>query len=158
MAKRTIGKIYIFKVALEGRKRIWRRIAVRSNQTLDDLHEAIYEAFDRDDEHLYSFYFSNAVGRGRAWLTDAVEYTHPYNCEQGGFFGDEKMNNAAKTRIGTLKLKPGRKFKYLFDFGDSWWHEITVEQTDGNADEGKYPRIIERKGKSPPQYVYEDEE
>ena len=141
MAKRTIGKIYVFKVALEGRKRIWRRIAVRGNQTLDNLHEAIYEAFDRDDEHLYSFY-----------LSDAVEYAHPYSCEGRGFFGDEKMNNAAKTRIETLKLKPGRKFKYLFDFGDSWWHDIIVEQTDGEPEKGRYPRVLDKHGKSPEQY------
>jgi len=152
MAKRTIGKIYVFKVALEGQKKIWRRIAVRGNQTLDDLHEAIYEAFDRDDEHLYSFYLSDAVGGGRAWLTDAMEYTHPYNYEEGGFFGDEKMNNAAKTRIETLKLEPGRKFKYLFDFGDSWWHDITVEQTDGEPEKGQYPRVLDKHGKPPEQY------
>ena len=152
MAKRTIGKIYVFKVSLEGRKKIWRRIAVRGNQTLDDLHEAIFEAFDREEEHLYSFYLSNAADSGRAWMREAVEYAHPYSCSQRGFLGDEEMNNAAKTRIGTLKLKPGQKFRYLFDFGDSWWHDITVEQTEGEPEKGKYPRVIDKHGKSPPQY------
>ena len=52
--------IFIFKVALAGRKSIWRKIAMRGNQTLDDLHEAIFDAFDRYDEHLYSFYFPAA--------------------------------------------------------------------------------------------------
>jgi len=33
-----------------------------------------------------------------------------------------------------------------------WWHEITVEQTDAADDKGRYPRIVERKGDSPPQY------
>ena len=47
---------FIFKVGLSGRKSIWRKIAIKANQTLDDLHEIIYEAFDRDDEHLYSFF------------------------------------------------------------------------------------------------------
>ena len=45
--------IFVLKVALAGRKGIWRKIALRGGQTLDDLHEAIFEAFDRDDEHLY---------------------------------------------------------------------------------------------------------
>ena len=49
--------IFVFKVALAGQKSIWRKIAMRGNQTLDDLHEAIFDAFDRYDEHLYSFYF-----------------------------------------------------------------------------------------------------
>jgi hypothetical protein len=72
-------------------------------------------------------------------------------------FGEE-TSNAAVTSIESLKLNEKQKLYYLFDFGDDWWHEISVEQVDGNADEGKYPKIIERKGESPPQYQYEDEE
>jgi len=34
--------LYVFKVALAGQKSIWRRIAIPSDQTLDDLHEAIF--------------------------------------------------------------------------------------------------------------------
>ncbi len=47
---------------------------------------------------------------------------------------------------------------YLFDFGDEWWHDITVEQTDAPAEKGKYPRIVEEHGKAPPQYPDLDEE
>ena len=47
--------IFVLKVALEGDKSVWRRIAFRGDQTLDDVHEAVYRAFDRYDEHLYSF-------------------------------------------------------------------------------------------------------
>ena len=54
--KSTTAKVYVFKVALKGAKRIWRRIAIRSDQTLDELHQATFDAFDRYDEHLYSFY------------------------------------------------------------------------------------------------------
>ena len=55
--------VYVFKVALSGSKRIWRRIAMRPAQTLDDLHEAIFTAFDRYDEHLYSFFFPTSQSR-----------------------------------------------------------------------------------------------
>lgn len=48
--------MFVFKVALKGARRIWHRIAIRSDQTLDDLHKAIFNAFDRYDEHIYSFY------------------------------------------------------------------------------------------------------
>lgn len=164
MAKRTIGKIYVFKVALAMDKRIWRRIAIRVSQTLDDLHEAIFDAFDREEEHLYSFYvapFGRSIKTRRRDRT-GVEYTHPYNCEQHsvfGFFDKTTRHNAKKTRIGSLTLKAGQKFSYLFDFGDSWWHEIAVEQTNGESEKGRYPRIIEKHGDSPPQYPdWDDEE
>jgi len=55
--------VFIFKVALAGRKNIWRKIAIKGNQTLDDLHGAIFDAFDRYDDHLYSFYFPLKPGK-----------------------------------------------------------------------------------------------
>jgi hypothetical protein len=57
-----------------------------------------------------------------------------------------------------LGLKPRQVFLYLFDFGDSWWHEITVEQIDAQPEKGKYPRVLERHGQSPPQYPDVDDE
>ncbi len=150
--------IFIFKVALQGRKSTWRRIAVKGSQTLDDLHWAIYGAFDRDDEHLYSFYFPRSGTKGRARLRDAVEYSHPYTCEEPGPFRDETARNAAKTTLNTLRLRPRQTFLYLFDFGDEWWHEITVEEIDAPAEKGRYPRVLERRGKSPPQYPDPEDE
>ena len=43
-------------------------------------------------------------------------------------------------------------FNYLFDYGDEWWHEITVDQVDASPEKGKYTRVVETRGKSPPQY------
>ena len=58
MSNRTGSKIqYQFKVRLKFRRSIWRSIVLRGNQTLEDLHDAIFMAFERDDAHLYSFYF-----------------------------------------------------------------------------------------------------
>jgi hypothetical protein len=150
--------IFVLKVALAGRKSIWRRIALRGSQTLDDLHEAIFDAFDRDDEHLYSFYFPRPGTKGRARLRDAAEYACPFSCKDAGPFSDDILRNAAKTALSSLGLEPGKVFLYLFDFGDSWLHEITVEQTDATPEEGKYPRVLEKHGQSPPQYPDMDEE
>lgn len=149
--------IFIFKVALSGRKSIWRRIAARGSQTLDDLHEAIFDAFDRDDEHLYSFYFTRPGVKGRNRLRNAVEYTHPSAAEDPGPFG-EAPPNAAKKKLASLGLKPQQVFLYLFDFGDEWWHEIIVEAIDAPTEKGKYPRILDKQGKSPPQYPDIDED
>lgn len=148
--------VYTFKVALAGHKGIWRQIAVRGHQTLDHLHEAIFTAFNRYDEHLYSFYFPRPGQRGRAALRDAVEYTHPYALS--GRFGDDESKDASKARLEGLGLRAGQQFRYLFDFGDSWWHDITVEKIDKAGQPGKYPRVIEKHGASPPQYPDVDEE
>lgn len=54
--------VYVFKVKLAAAKRIWRRIAMLGRQTRDDLHEAIYAAYDREEEHLYSLLVREACG------------------------------------------------------------------------------------------------
>jgi hypothetical protein len=71
--------------------------------------------------------------------------------EGGGGFGDQ-VHNAAKTKLGVLELEVGQRILYLFDFGDSWWHEITVESVGGPVGKGEYPQVVERRGESPPQY------
>ncbi len=153
------SSVFVFKVALKRRKGVWRRIAIRGDQTLDDLHAAIFAAFDRFDEHLYSFYFFRRGTKGRDRLRDALEFAHPVCLKDQGPFGSEPgLKNAAKTRIDSLKLSKGKEFEYLFDFGDSWWHVVTTESTTGEPDEQRFPRVIESKGKSPAQYPDNDED
>ena len=153
------GSVYTLKVALEGAPKIWRKIAIRGGQTLHDLHYAIYDAFDREEDHLYSFYLPTQPlkSRPRRIHDVSIEYTHPFNLEERGF-DDDKHFSAAMTSLGSLKLAEKQQFFYLFDFGDSWWHTLTVEGTQGKADNKEYPRILERNGKSPAQYGYDDEE
>jgi hypothetical protein len=157
-AEAPAAGIFVFKVALQARKSIWRRIAMRGDQSLDDLHEAIFEAFDRYDEHLYSFYFPRLGAKGRARLRDAIEYTAPFAFEEPGPFGNEGLGNAAESTLASLGLKPRQTFFYLFDFGDSWWHEATVEEIKTSGEKGRYPRMIEKHGESPPQYPDIDDE
>ncbi len=143
---------YIFKVALAGQKSIWRRIAMRSDQTLDDLHSAIFRAFDRFDEHLYSFFFPFPGMKRPTRMGDGIEYTSPVMIDEAERYSGEPVHNAGLTTIGSLRLSVGQTFRYLFDFGDEWWHDVTVEQTDGEPSSRRYSRIIKRHGASPPQY------
>lgn len=144
--------VFVFKVALQVDKKIWRRIAVRSDQTLEDLHDVIFDAFERYDEHLYSFYLPPAGSKGRRAMMDAVEYTSPFMFEEPDFFGWAEPQDASQTTIAMLGLEPKRRLRYLFDFGADWWHEVTVEHIDGIPDAAKYPRVVESRGDSPPQY------
>ncbi|SRR5258708_6967207 len=158
MPKRKSTKVYHLKIKLAAAKKIWRLIAIRGDQTLDDLHEAIFKAFDRYDEHLYSFYFLPPGVKGRNRRRQATEFTHPYGVDEGSFWGGEPQRSAADTTIDDLTLQKGQLFEYLFDFGDSWEHEIVVERIEDEADNKKYPRILKKEGKSPPQYPLDEED
>jgi hypothetical protein len=155
--KQKPGRVFVFKVALKGQKRIWRRIAIRGDQTFDDLHEEIYDAFDRYDEHLYSFYFLRPGVRGRYRLEGALEIGHPMVAEDSGPFRMARCETQPRPRSNRCSFRR-ENFQYLFDFGDDWWHELTVESTDGEPDNQPYPRVIEKKGESPPQYPDLDED
>ena len=124
---------------------IARTIDILASQTLDDLHWAIYGAFDRHDEHLYRFSFGSDRPYDRK--ADVIEGDEP--------FGEPSLSPrvASNVLMGNLNIGPKSKFFYLFDFGDDWWHRITVVDVDAPYDPNQiYPKVIKWKGKSPEQY------
>jgi hypothetical protein len=64
-------KTYTFHVSLPGTGRVWRKIEMGADQTLEDLHYAIQDAFAWDADHMYSFFLS-----GKAWDRN-TEYCLP---------------------------------------------------------------------------------
>ena len=152
MSTRKSATEYLFKVNLKGAKRVWRTVALRGDQTLDDLHEAIFTAFDRFDPHLYSFYFPKAPSRRRVSGPQPKEYTAPQMLDESDPVGDDRRFDAARTRLDDLQLKSGQRFEYLFDFGDSWWHELIVEAVRPTTPRAPYPQIVDKRGRSPAQY------
>lgn len=152
--------IVILRVALDGCRSIWRRIAIRDDQTLNDLHWAIYQAFDRYDNHLYAYYISADVRKKTRTqvIRNSIRYVHPYTLD--AYLEEEgEEQNAETTTIASLHLTKGQVFYYLFDFGDEWWHVITVGRTDVEPNPAlQYPTIIASHGESPAQYEEYNEE
>lgn len=143
----------VFRVNLKSAKRIWRVVGLTADRTLDDLHWAIFSAFDRDDEHLYSFYLPHAPRSARARVR---EYVAPVAFEPPGPWDDGTRFDASATRLNTLDLKVGQQFEYLFDFGDSWWHEVRVEAIQPVAAGAPSPIVRQKHGGSPPQYAQDE--
>jgi hypothetical protein len=123
-------------------KVISRTIEIRGDQTLAQLHEAIFQAYDRWDQHLYEFQFGK-----RPFDPDGPNYG--IADERPGKKG---TGDARRTKLDDLDLKPERVFGYWFDFGDDWFHQVQVERVGQAIPTVTYPRVIKRVGKSPPQY------
>ena len=131
-----------------------RTIQVRGDQTLADLHDAIFEAFDRDEEHLYEFQFGS-----KPMDRNAPRYVLPGGAADDPFDDDTPAGFVTETTLDALGLKVGRRFIYWFDFGDSWMHQIRVADVEDAAPRGRFPKVTKRVGDSPPQYPdLEDEE
>jgi hypothetical protein len=147
------ANLYVLTVYLSGgpvsdkfvNKETSRTIEIRGDQTLEQLHLAIFTSFDRFEEHLYEF----QLGK-RPFDPKGPNYGIPDPDESRTGHGD-----ARTTTLDALELKPDRVFGYLFDFGDEWFHQIRVERVEQAIPTVPYPRVIKRVGKSPPQYAGE---
>ncbi|MBN1692773.1 MAG: tetratricopeptide repeat protein [Dehalococcoidales bacterium] len=132
--------IHRFKVSLKNNPDIWRIIDIKENQMLSSLHNTIFKAFDRIEEHEYSFFLSNKP------YGEETEFTSLRADASGG----KKL--AARIRIDSLALYGGPKFLYLFDYGDEWWHEVELISVTRKVTRASYPKVVKKQGKSPLQY------
>jgi hypothetical protein len=128
------------------RKVVNRVIEIRGDQTLADLHAAIFQAFDRWDQHAYEFQF------GKRPFDPAGPNYGVGNVPAGN---NQQHGDARTTKLDDLGLKKERVFGYWFDFGDDWYHQVQVERIERAIPTVTYPRVIKRVGKSPPQYLDE---
>lgn len=143
--------LYVLKVFLvegaTGQKfdgeEISRVIEIRGDQSLELLHDTIFKAYDRWDEHLYEFQFGERLFDGSAPI---------YGVPHPDFDSGRRTRDASTTNLDDLDLRPRLVFGYWFDFGDSWLHRIKVERIERAIPTVTYPRVVSRIGDSPPQY------
>jgi len=137
---------FIFRASLVGFRGVSRKLAIRGDETLADLHQLLHFAFEWDDDHLYSFWLS-----GTFWDPQrGSEYTCPSPWLEPG-------KQSARVRLDRLGLQIGQKIAYVFDFGDEWRVRLTLAEIR-SAGAGECPPILESRGEAPPQYVYDDED
>lgn len=121
--------------------KVVRTIQLGSDSTLEELHYAIIDAVDFDDDHLYAFYMDK---------NRQETYNRWYEHSDPPFASDFSLED--------FDLSIDKRFYYTFDFGDNWKFVITVKafkQTDKPLDK---PKLIAQKGESPLQYPSYEEE
>ncbi|MFG2044005.1 plasmid pRiA4b ORF-3 family protein [Dactylosporangium sp. NPDC048998] len=105
-------KVYQLKIVLSDvRPPVWRRLRVPAAIPLDVLHLALQVAFDWDGDHLHTF------------ETDRHRYADPY-------FGLDDCDDESGARLGKAMPGEGATMTYVYDLGDQWEHQITVEKID----------------------------
>jgi hypothetical protein len=133
---------------------VCRTIQIRGDQTLQELHYAIFAAFNRWEQHAYEFQFGKGPmdPKGRRYVLPGA-----FAVERKENDGPGPAGRVDTTTIDSLILKADDRFGYWFDFGEDWWHQINVEAIEDKIPRGKFPKLTKREGKSPPQYAEEDE-
>ncbi|SET97548.1 hypothetical protein [Natrinema hispanicum] len=184
--------IYRFRVLLlpnpplefEPETEVYREIEIGGSSTLADLHEAIFDAFDRYDSHAYEFLTRDEHGiatrsyvhpqlysGGESWqpmdddeIDRFLERAVPDDATEAAKerFRDLQSNpppegNAAETTIDELDPDTLGALSYTFDMGDNWEHYIELQDTQEGSLEDD-PVVVDEQGAAPPQYPDLDEQ
>jgi Plasmid pRiA4b ORF-3-like protein len=134
---------YVLEAELVEYPEVSRRLAVRGDQTLVDLHEELRRTFEWWEDHLYSFWLD-----GEFWGDKASEYTSPIEPENGGKTADVELER--------LELEQGQEIAYVFDFGDEWRVRLRLDKVRPAGEETV--AVLEVRGKAPPQDAIPDDE
>ena len=130
-------------VELQGSKpRIWRRLNLPGDLTLDAVHTLLQAVMGWSDSHLHRF----SVGAGNA-------YNQPYFITQ---FDEEEGEEGVReegVRLDQLLRTPGDQLTYLYDFGDDWTHRITLEAIAPLTQENQQPKCVAGARACPPEDV-----
>jgi pRiA4b ORF-3-like protein len=111
---------------------VWRRVQLRADTRLDQLHEILQAALGWENYHLHAFSFGE-------------EEFGPRDPELNLDFSDERQ-----VTLGEL-TDIGARFRYTYDFGDNWEHEILVEDLLDLDPDTHYPILVASKGACPPE-------
>ena len=108
-----------FKITLVGSKPpIWRKFQLTDDFRFDRFHQLIQLVMGWYNAHLHEFAIADRkIGMVLDDMWDA-----------------EPVEDETKVYLRDVPLKKGDRFNYLYDFGDSWMHELKVEKiTEGEA-------------------------
>lgn len=140
-AKTATGTPFQLKITLLGSEpAIWRRIQIE-DCTLDKLHEDIQTSMGWTNSHLHQFEINGE------------RYGDPELIDDG--FDDFECVDSTKTMLSEIVPKSGKRFvfKYEYDFGDGWVHEVLFEGCPSPEKGKKYPICLEGERACPPEDI-----
>src|SRR4051794_2222464 len=134
MADETNPEIYLLHVAIRQiSPMIWRRLLVRSDSTLADLHHTIQIAFAWTDSHLHRFRIHGRHhGVGRAG-------------------GPSFSTDARQVRLDSFLFRTNERFLYEYDFRGSWQHQVRIKRRLTAEPRRTYPVCIGGRRAAPPE-------
>src|SRR5690625_972550 len=126
----------------EAQPPIWRRLELRSDLTLAQVHRIIQVSFDWLDYHLHRF----ALG-GHPFTPDAQLFLCPFDVEEG----EDEGLPAAEVRLDETVQAAGDTLRYVYDYGDDWRIRLKVEAVRPAPDDA--PDVVATGGRraAPPE-------
>ena len=117
---------------------IWRRIQVWEDTTLAQLHTILQIVMGWEDYHLHEF----VIGRRLYSVPDPDDDMN-----------ERKVVDESHVPLGEVVPRVGIEFAYLYDFGDSWEHDLILEAILLPETTAQYPTCIGGERRTPPEDV-----
>ena len=134
--------VYKFRVILDAEEDIFRDIAILSEDTLEDLHNAIFNSFGFDGMEVASFYTCDDTWNQE----DEIPMF-----DAGDVPGEQKT--MSDYQLEDLLDKQNTKIIYVYDFINMWTFLVELaaieDQTPGNI----YPETIFSHGEMPDEAI-----
>ncbi len=132
-----------FKIQLKNitKPPVWRRVLVPDEFSFEDFHLVIQVAFGWQNYHMYQF---SDTGYGADEIIGIVE-----NSGLGFSFDGPSTRDASQVRLSEIFGEVGQVYVYIYDFGDDWLHQITLEAITDQPVES--PKLLAAKGACPPE-------
>lgn len=138
--KRPFKTVFQFKITLiDTEPPVWRRIQVPGYYTFYDLHIAIQNAMGWTDSHLHAY----EIGKKRL-----VRIESPYAVDE---LFEEAKYFTPNTHLARFFSKEKDSAIYKYDFGDSWRHEVLLEDIVLKKSGAKYPLCLDGQRACPPE-------
>jgi hypothetical protein len=110
---KTQACVYELRITLrEIRPPIWRLIQVADALRLSRLHDVLQTVIGWTDSHLHRF------------EKDGKHWGVPEHGEDDGM----EIIDESRATIGAVLTTPGDSMLYVYDFGDNWRHNVTLEK------------------------------
>lgn len=122
---------------------IWRRLELRGDLMLDEVHEYLQAAMGWSDSHLHRFHEPGAS------LYAAPYFITEYDQDIEEDTGTPEVD----VRLDQVLTAEGVTMDYLYDFGDDWTHRLRVEQVQVAPEDAPPARVVKGRGACPPEDV-----
>ena len=135
-AAKSLRSIYQLKITLKNiRPPIWRKLLVASTTKLDDIHLILQIVMGWSDSHLHEF----------------IQGQNRYGMPNEAFPSDTK--DEARYRLDQLLKTEKDKLIYIYDFGDSWEHEVVLEKILPYETDAVLPLCLKGSRACPPEDI-----
>lgn len=129
-------QLFGFRIILDFKQAdIFRDIEISDQDTLEDLHNSIVQAFDLDNGEMASFYKSDDQwNQGNEISLFAV---------------DDNALLMSECNLSQICLEKGDKLLYIFDFLNMWTFYVELMEINDPISGESYPRLIYSEGLMP---------